>query len=168
MSSEVHTVDVDTGAEKGVKLERFDLIPAAPFEAVARHYGVGAKKYADRNWERGYAWSKSFGAMMRHAWAFWRGEDIDEETGSHHLAAVVFHAFALMEYGKTHPEKDDRPYTEQTIDIVKRLNDAMGHVPSQASAVHDCETCHYLPVAGSDEPCLSCCMWNSLPNWEVR
>jgi len=139
----------------------------------------------DRNWERGYAWSKSFGALMRHAWAFWRGEDIDEETGSHHLAAVVFHAFALMEYSQTHPEKDDRPSAEPSIDLIKRLNDAMGHVVSHtddvttnydpdhttvsfASAVHTCETCHHLAVAGNDEPCLSCCMWNSLPNWEAR
>lgn len=106
---EVRTVDPDTGAEKGVKLARYDLIPAAPLDIVATHYGIGAHKYEDRNWERGYAWSKSFAAMMRHAWAFWRGEDIDEETDSPHLAAVVFHALALLEFGATHPEKDDRP-----------------------------------------------------------
>jgi hypothetical protein len=51
----------------------------------------------------------SFAAMMRHAFAFWGGEDIDPENDSPHLAAVVFHAFALMEYGRTHPEKDNRP-----------------------------------------------------------
>lgn len=109
MSSETRVVDADTGGEKGKKLERFDLIPVGPLEAVAKHYGIGASKYADRNWERGYKWSLSFAAMMRHAWAFWRGEDTDPENGSPHLAAVVFHAFALMEYGRTHPEKDDRP-----------------------------------------------------------
>jgi hypothetical protein len=108
VSDETRVVDPDTGGEKGMKLERYDLIPVGPLEDVARHYGRGAAKYADRNWERGYFWSLSFAAMMRHAWAFWRGEDSDEETGSPHLAAVVFHAFALMEFSKTHPEKDDR------------------------------------------------------------
>jgi len=109
MPDETRVIDPDTGGEKGTKLERYDLIPVTPLESVARHYGVGATKYADRNWERGYLWSLSFAAMMRHAWAFWGGEDIDVETGSPHLAAVVFHAFALMEYATTHPEKDDRP-----------------------------------------------------------
>lgn len=109
MTDEVRVVDPDTGGEKGMKLARYDLLPATPLDLVATHYGIGAHKYVDRNWERGYSWSLSFAAMMRHAWAFWRGEDIDAETGSPHLAAVVFHAFALMEFGRTHPEKDDRP-----------------------------------------------------------
>lgn len=107
--TEVRTTDPDTGAAKGVKLARFDLIPARPLWLLAEHYGKGCVKYADRNWEAGYSWSKSFGAMMRHAWAFWRGEDIDPETGSPHMIAVAWHALALVEYATTHPEKDDRP-----------------------------------------------------------
>jgi hypothetical protein len=108
MSSEVRTVS-ETGGEKGVKDERYDLLPVTPLDIVARHYGVGARKYSDRNWEKGYEWSKSFAAMQRHMWAFWGGEDIDPENGSPHLAAVVFHAFALLEFADTHPEYDDRP-----------------------------------------------------------
>jgi len=102
----------ETGGEKGQKEERFDLIPAGPLRAVAKHYGIGSRKYEDRNWERGYPWDLSFGAMMRHAWAFWNGEDVDPETGSPHMAAVVFHALALMEFARTHPEFDTRPGKE--------------------------------------------------------
>lgn len=98
-----------TGGEKGVKLARFDLIPAGPLWEVAEHYGRGAEKYADRNWERGYEWSKSFQSLQRHAWSFWNGETHDPETGSPHMAAVVFHALALLEFQQTHPEFDDRP-----------------------------------------------------------
>lgn len=107
--SEVRTVDNETGGEKGTKLARFDLIPPGPLWEVAQHYGRGAKKYDDRNWEKGYNWSLSYAAMQRHANAFWHGEDIDPETGSHHMAAVVFHAFALMEFRDTHQDGDDRP-----------------------------------------------------------
>lgn len=107
--TEERIVDPDTGGEKGSKDARFDLIPAGPLTELAKHYGAGAKKYEDRNWERGYRWSLSFAAMMRHAWAWWRGEDSDEETGSHHLVAVAWHALALLEFRHTHPEKDDRP-----------------------------------------------------------
>lgn len=106
---EVRSIDRDTGGQKGVKLARFDLIPPGPLFELANHYGIGATKYLDRNWELGYGWGKSYAAMMRHAWAWWGGEDIDAETGSNHLTAVAWHAFALLEWAKTHPEKDDRP-----------------------------------------------------------
>lgn len=107
--TEERIVNPDTGGEKGSKLARFDLIPARPLWALARHYGRGAQKYEDRNWERGYKWSLSFAAMMRHAWLFWSGEDYDKETGSHHLVAVAWHAFAILEWVQAHPEMDDRP-----------------------------------------------------------
>lgn len=110
-SGEVRVTDPTTGGEKGQKLARFDLLPPEALWQVAEHFGRGAEKYDDRNWERGYAYSLSFAAMQRHAWAYWGGEDIDPETGSHHLAAVVFHALAQMTWAKTHPELDDRPHT---------------------------------------------------------
>lgn len=100
-----------TGGEKGSKPARFDLIPAGPLWTLAELYGRGALKYADRNWERGYAWHLSFAALQRHAWLFWQGEDNDAETGLPHLASVAWHAFALMEWAATHPEFDDRPST---------------------------------------------------------
>lgn len=87
-AGEVRTTS-STGGQKGVKLARFELIPTGPLKAVAEHYGKGAEKYEDRNWERGYEWSKSYAALQRHLNAFWSGEDIDEETGSPHLAAAV-------------------------------------------------------------------------------
>ena len=117
MPEEVRTTNEATGGQKGVKLERFDLIPVRPLIAVSRLYGFGAEKYAPRNWEKGYEWSKSFGALQRHAWAFWGGEDLiqqneagdDPTAGMPHMAAVAFHAFALIEWTDTHPELDDRP-----------------------------------------------------------
>lgn len=106
-TGEVRTVSA-TGGEKGMKLARYDLIPSRPLGQVAEHYGRGAAKYADHQWRKGYEWSKSFAAMMRHAWAFWRGEDIDPETGSPHMAAVAWHALALLEFSEKYPEFDDR------------------------------------------------------------
>lgn len=107
-TTEARTVS-STGGEKGVKLARYELIPPTPLLEVAELYGWGAQKYADRNWELGYEWSKSFGALMRHAWLFWSGEDVDAESHKHHMASVIFHAMALIEFDWTHPEFDDRP-----------------------------------------------------------
>lgn len=98
-----------TGAMKAGNDERYDLIPAEPLRLLAKHFGVGAKKYKSRNWEGGYEWSKSFAALNRHLWQFWAGEDIDPETGSPHMVAVAWHAMALVEYSNSHPEFDDRP-----------------------------------------------------------
>lgn len=110
---EVRTVSA-TGGEKGQKLARFDLIPTGPLWEVAELYGIGASKYAERNWERGYEWSKSYSAMMRHLNQFWQGKNIDDGpggTGKPHLACAIFHAMALLEFTETHPEFDDRPGT---------------------------------------------------------
>jgi len=97
-----------TGGAKGQKLARFDLVPVAPLEEVAKAFGRGTGKYAERNWEAGYAWGLSYAAAMRHMAAFWDGESFDTEMGSHHLAAAVFHLFALMEFELKGLGSDDR------------------------------------------------------------
>jgi len=109
---EVRIKNTTTGGEKGSKLARFDLVPVCPLFELAEHYGRGAEKYEDRNWEKGIDWSLSYAALMRHVVAWWGGEDYDEDTGSTHMAAVAWHAFALMEYATTHPELDNRPFSE--------------------------------------------------------
>lgn len=105
-------VTSETGGEKGQKLARFSLIPLKALTWLAERYGYGALKYDDRNWEKGYDWSLSYDAMMRHATAFWSGEDYDPDyPDSPHLAAVAFHAFALMHYSanpKKYSKFDDR------------------------------------------------------------
>lgn len=155
-----------TGGQKGVKLARFDLIPAGPLKELAEHYGRGARKYANHQWRQGYEWSKSIGAIGRHFNDFMAGKDYDvcsnepencavkledgtvmpynaydgyyisdgrewvfqykdqlyklhdsdsyepdtcfNHTGSHHMVAVAWHSFLLLEFKDTHPEHDDR------------------------------------------------------------
>ncbi|ASR83335.1 hypothetical protein SEA_CATERPILLAR_38 [Arthrobacter phage Caterpillar] len=109
--TEVRTTS-STGGEKGVKPERYSFIPARALAWVARMYGRGAQKYHETpdqpNWRKGYEWSKSYDALQRHANQFWAGEDIDEETQLPHMAAVCFHALALLTFMEEHPEFDDR------------------------------------------------------------
>lgn len=111
-TAETRVVDPTTGGEKGSKLARYDLIPADVLEELAEHYGRGARKYADRNWEKGYAWSLSYAALMRHLQAFWQQEDIDHDPvigDSPHIIAVVWHAMALAAFSFRHDGTDDRP-----------------------------------------------------------
>lgn len=109
MTAEVRVVDPTTGGEKGSKQERFDLVPVRALTELARLYGKGAEKYDERNWEKGYKWSLSYAALMRHVTQFWGGEDLDAESQLPHLAAVMFHAAAMIEFMETHRELDDRP-----------------------------------------------------------
>lgn len=97
-----------TGGQKGVKDQRYSLLPVEALAEVTELYNFGTQKYAAHNWRKGYEFSKSYDSLMRHANAFWGGENIDPETGKSHLAGVVFHALALMTFVKEHPEFDDR------------------------------------------------------------
>lgn len=106
-----------TGGEKNVKDERFDLIPVDALTQLARHYGAGARKYDDNQWRKGYEYSKSYAALQRHLTQWWGGEDIDEETGSNHMAAVAWHAFTLLTFIKDFPEFDDRFRTGEVDDF---------------------------------------------------
>ena len=103
---------------EGVKYDggkpRFDLIPAVPLETLAKVYTMGAEKYADRNWEKGMAYSRLYAASMRHLNKFWTGEDLDLESGLPHLAHAAWGLLALLEFGSTHPEQDDRPHASKT------------------------------------------------------
>lgn len=133
--TEIRTTS-STGGQKGVKLARFDLIPAGPLIALAEHYGKGARKYAPHQWRQGYEYTKSFAAIQRHTWDWLSGKTYDvcsndpegcsfvtadgepfeplepdtcyNHTGSHHMVAAAWHAFTLLEFDQTHPEHDDR------------------------------------------------------------
>lgn len=116
-SGEVRTTS-STGGQKGVKPQRFDLLPTVPLTRLTELYGRGAEKYDDHNWAKGYEWSKSFGALQRHAWLFWSGEDIDDEMGLPHMTAVAWHAFALVHFLE-HPEQYgqfDNRYRPEQVD----------------------------------------------------
>lgn len=108
---EKRIVNKDTGGAKGQKTARFDLIPADALFLLAEHFGRGAEKYAERNWEKGVAWSLPFAALQRHVWAWWGGEDVDPDSGQHHLSAVAWHALALLTYAinERYEPLDDRP-----------------------------------------------------------
>ena len=76
--------------QKGVKFDsdkiQYELLPPELLEEVAKILTFGAKKYSERNWEYGMDWSRPFGALNRHLWAWWDGEEKDPETGESHLS----------------------------------------------------------------------------------
>lgn len=96
-AGEVRTTS-STGGEKGVKPEAWALLPSEALEEIARVYDFGARKYAAHNWRKGYEWNKSFSALCRHIFAWWRGEDLDPESNLSHLAHAGFHVLSLLTF----------------------------------------------------------------------
>jgi len=97
-----------TGAMKASKLAQFSQFSPDALIAVAEHFGRSNAKYPPHNYRKGYEWSLSFDALNRHLWLWWNGEDIDVDSGSEHLAAVAWHAMALLQFQLENTGTDDR------------------------------------------------------------
>lgn len=134
-------------SKRGVKFDegkvRFDLVDGYALYEVARVYTYGTKKYDDNNWRKGMKWGRIFGAMMRHAWAFWRGEEIDEESGLPHMAMAAWQCMTLLNYTKTHPELDDRVKDSDGIKVVKNDKDIKECQHKFIPGVGVCEICGF-------------------------
>jgi len=87
---------------------RIELFPPEAMFAISSILTFGAGKYGDRNWEEGMNWSRVFGALMRHMWAWWRGEKADAETGYSHLWHAGCCIAFLIAYEARGSGADDR------------------------------------------------------------
>lgn len=105
--------------EEGLKYDqnklRYDLLPMEAIEPIIEILMFGAKKYEAYNWTKGIRYSRIFGALMRHLWAWWRGETNDPESGKNHLAHAGCCLFFLLSYSvRSMKQFDDRPtYTKK-------------------------------------------------------
>jgi hypothetical protein len=88
------------------------LLPPDALVDIIRVYELGVRKYGRDNWRRGLAYSRIFGAIMRHLWAWWKGEEINKEDDNlSHLAQAAWGCLTLLEYTRTakYGLFDDRP-----------------------------------------------------------
>ena len=80
---------------------------------LARVYGMGAAKYDDDNWRKGYKWSWSYGALRRHLEDHNNGEWLNFEADSPceplpHLAHALWHCLTLIHFITYNIGTDDR------------------------------------------------------------
>ena len=113
----------------------FRLVPWDGFIEVVEVFKMGGSKYAPRNWENGLSYESTFDSLMRHAIAWYLGEDNDWESGLHHMAHVAWNALVLVTYhmrGMVH--LDDRGCREgdgNTTKEVKRWR-GLRHLPGSS------------------------------------
>ena len=72
-------------------------IPLEAVAAAAASFEYGAKKYADRNWEKGLPWQQMIDSLKRHVEDFERGRNYDDgEDGSDLHQVCMIMASAMM------------------------------------------------------------------------
>lgn len=91
-----------------------ELLPTDALEEIAKVLDYGAQKYAAHNWRKGMKWGRLAGALLRHVFAWLRGEDRDEESGHLHLAHAGCCVLFLLSYVLTGTGTDDRYKGENT------------------------------------------------------
>jgi len=92
------TPQEDGGTKFDAEKLRWELVPFDSMEKVVAIFTHGAKKYGDRNWERGLSGDRLFAACMRHLIARRNGELIDEESGEPHLAHAATNLLMWMHF----------------------------------------------------------------------
>ena len=92
--------------EPSVGKGRYDLISPFAVRRLAEWYELGARKYADRNWEKGIPFSRYVDSAKRHLDKFIMGM-----TDEDHLAAAAWNICAIMHHQELGQfELDDMPH----------------------------------------------------------
>jgi hypothetical protein len=82
----------------GGKLE-YGLLPPLALKETVKVLTFGAQKYERDNWQKvPDAKRRYFDALQRHVWAWKQGEQIDPESGIHHLAHAMCCLMFLYEH----------------------------------------------------------------------
>ena len=135
--------EFETGAVRDMQegKGRCDLLPPYALLRLAKHFEVGARKYDDRNWEKGIPINSFIDSAIRHILFFMAGES-DED----HLCAAAWNLICAMETEAMHGFKFDKRRSDENgcsqlkkavdnYDKTSDLNDLNGVVAAARSAV---------------------------------
>lgn len=94
----------------GIKKVPFHVIPSKPLLEVGLAMMEGGRKYGSHNYrEIGVSMSTYYNAAMRHLVAWWEGEDIDPDSGVHHVVKAMASLFVVRDGMHMGNCVDDRP-----------------------------------------------------------
>jgi hypothetical protein len=98
---------------EGMKFDKekdpWHLVPWDALRCIVQVLAFGAKKYSERNWEQGMAWSRCYSALQRHLTAWWLFEGNDPDTGYSHLWHAGCCVMFLITFELRGIGADDRP-----------------------------------------------------------
>jgi hypothetical protein len=107
---DINSIERGSGARRNAGKIALSLVPFHLLAGCCRVFMGGKLKYASWNWAKGMSWSSCFDCTLRHLFRWWfLGEDIDPESGEHHLDHVFCNLFMLRHFVDNYKEGDDRP-----------------------------------------------------------
>ena len=94
MKKEEKHLKLESGAHREVKdgKGRYDLLPPKAIHRVALRLEFGAKKYGDRDWDKGLPKQNLIDSCLRHIF-----QGMNNQNNEDHFAAAVTHLLQLME-----------------------------------------------------------------------
>jgi hypothetical protein len=97
------TLQLDTPLTTGRKFDggklEYGLLPPYALEETVKVLTFGAQKYERDNWQKvPDSKRRYYDALQRHLWAWKRGEELDPESGIHHLAHAMCCLMFLYEH----------------------------------------------------------------------
>ncbi len=102
-----------SGARANAGKVSFSQVPLHLLAGVARIFMGGALKYATYNWSKGMPYSTAYDCTIRHLFKWWYcREELDIESGEHHLDHAICNLLMLKHYTLTYKEGDDRAGTD--------------------------------------------------------
>ncbi len=94
----------------GVKKVPLHVVPSKPLLEVGLAMMEGGRKYGAHNYRQiGVRMSTYYDAIMRHVVSWWEGEDIDPDSGIHHLVKAMACLFVVRDGMHMGNCIDDRP-----------------------------------------------------------
>ena len=87
---------------------QWSLVDFDSLEGLVRVLEYGKNKYARDNWKKGMPVTQVSESLMRHLFAYLRGEDVDFESNCRHLSHVMCNVMFLEYIMREKPHYDDR------------------------------------------------------------
>lgn len=106
--------DSNPKSKYGIAKDPLHLIPPEGLIHEAGAFRQGAEKYGAYNWrQNSVAASVYYAAALRHLTQWWEGQDLDPESGAHHLGHARACLAIVLDAGKWDKLIDDRPLPDR-------------------------------------------------------
>ncbi len=148
--------------DEGVKFDgdklRMDLIPVEAITGLAEVLTFGARKYGDRNWEKGMDWSRLYAATLRHLFSWW-SYGPEDESGYSHIKHALTDIAMLVAYEERNAGTDNRPSKKRDNDmdegtgldrcdeLIRRIDDILDKIVRRTRPI-GADDPDYLPPDG--------------------
>ena len=107
-----HTLNGLGGKKDDQEKPMMDLLDPKVMVEMAKVLTHGAEKYGKYNWRKGLCSTRTTAAALRHIFSYLDGNDIDEDSGQHHLACALVELMFTLRFSLTRKDLDDR-YKEE-------------------------------------------------------